>query len=120
MPTINHLLETHCTHQETALTASEIADYLLLMPGWVLQDGKIRHSFDFKDYKETMAFVNAVAAIADAEDHHPELTVTYNRCILKFDTHSVHGGSGGISENDFICAAKVAALHHKMHHGAQA
>jgi 4a-hydroxytetrahydrobiopterin dehydratase len=57
-----------------------------------------------------MAFVNAVAFIADKEDHHPELEVSYNKCIVKYDTHSVNQGRGGLSENDFICAAKIDAL----------
>jgi 4a-hydroxytetrahydrobiopterin dehydratase len=57
-----------------------------------------------------LAFINAIAYVVHAEDHHPELVVTYNRCVVKFDTHSVNGGRGGISENDFICATKVDAI----------
>jgi 4a-hydroxytetrahydrobiopterin dehydratase len=48
--------------------------------------------------------------VIHAEDHHPELVVTYNRCVIRFDTHTVNGGKGGISENDFICAAKIDAI----------
>jgi 4a-hydroxytetrahydrobiopterin dehydratase len=67
-------------------------------------------SFGFADYYKTLAFVNALAYIAHEQDHHPELTVTYNRCAVRYDTHSVNNGKGGLSVNDFICAAKVDAL----------
>ncbi|MFM7505770.1 MAG: 4a-hydroxytetrahydrobiopterin dehydratase [Rubrivivax sp.] len=89
-----------------AMTADEIARHLADAPGWALVDGAIQKRFDFADYHRTMAFVNAVAWVAHAEDHHPELLVGYNRCTVRFNTHSV----GGISVNDFICAAKVGAL----------
>ena len=63
-------------------------------------------TFSFADYHHTMAFVNAVAWIAHQQDHHPDLTVSYNRCTVRFNTHSV----GGLSINDFICAARVDQL----------
>jgi 4a-hydroxytetrahydrobiopterin dehydratase len=66
----------------------------------------IEKTYAFDDYHRTLAFVNALAWIVHAEDHHPELRVGYGRCVVRFDTHSV----GGISINDFICAAKVDAL----------
>jgi len=79
-----------------------------LAPGWRIAEdgGSIRRPFGFADFYETMAFVNAVAWIANAEDHHPDLEVGYNYCRMTFSTHTV----GGLSENDFICAAKVDAL----------
>ena len=79
-----------------------------LAPGWRLaEDGRsLRRAFSFADFYETMAFVNAVAWIANVEDHHPDLEVGYDYCRMTFSTHSV----GGLSENDFICAAKVDAL----------
>ena len=79
-----------------------------LAAGWrIAEDGRsIRRAFSFADFYETMAFVNAVAWIANAEDHHPDLEVGYDYCRMTFSTHSV----GGLSENDFICAAKVDAL----------
>ncbi|MFN9745619.1 MAG: 4a-hydroxytetrahydrobiopterin dehydratase [Betaproteobacteria bacterium] len=89
-----------------AMTADEIARHLADAPGWALADGAIQKRYDFADYHRTMAFVNAVAWVAHAEDHHPDLLVGYNRCTVRFNTHSV----GGISVNDFICAAKVDAL----------
>jgi len=75
---------------------------------WALgEDGKeISRSFKFKNYYETMAFVNALAWVAHREDHHPDLQVGYNRVAVHFSTHSI----GGLSENDFICAAKIDAL----------
>lgn len=104
------LLERKCRHQDTGLDEAESADYLAAVEGWTLQDGKLVKSFGFKNYYETLAYINAIAYVIHAEDHHPELVVTYNRCTVKFDTHSVNGGKGGLSENDFICAAKVDAI----------
>lgn len=86
--------------------ADTIAQALDQAPGWALMDGAIQKRYDFADYHRTMAFVNALAYVAHVEDHHPDLAVSYNRCTVRFNTHSV----GGISINDFICAAKVDAL----------
>mgnify|MGYP000060618870 CR=1 FL=1 len=69
-------------------------------------DVAITKTFRFDDYHETMAFVNAVAFIAHTQDHHPDLSVHYDRCEVRYSTHDV----GGLSENDFICAAKAGAL----------
>ena len=91
---------------QPAFTADEISDHLGEAPGWRLKDGALEKVYEFADYHRTLAFVNALAFIAHTEDHHPELRITYNRCVVRFDTHSV----GGISINDFICAAKVDAL----------
>lgn len=110
MVTTAELLEKKCRHLETGLNAGEIADHLSAIDGWTLQEGRIVKSFAFKNYHQTLAFINAIAYVIHAEDHHPELVVTYNRCIVKFDTHSVNDGRGGISENDFICAAKMDAI----------
>jgi 4a-hydroxytetrahydrobiopterin dehydratase len=63
-------------------------------------------AFKFKDFYRTMSFVNAVAHIANIEDHHPDLEVAYGNCNVTFATHSI----GGLSHNDFICAAKVDLL----------
>ncbi len=88
------------------MTSAAIAATLQTIPGWELKNGVITREFTFKDHYVTMAFVNAVAWISHTEDHHPDLFVGYNRCRVSYATHSV----GGISENDFICAAKVNAL----------
>ena len=102
------LATRHCRALEgqPAMTQVQITQHLAQVPGWALVDGAIQKHFDFTDFPHTMAFVNAVAWIAHTEDHHPALTVAYGRCTVRFDTHSV----GGLSINDFICAAKVDAL----------
>ena len=76
--------------------------------GWELSEGgqALTRTFRFRDYYATMAFVNALAWIAHREDHHPDLGVHYDRAVVRFSTHDV----GGLSENDFICAAKTSAL----------
>ena len=88
------------------MSADDIATHLAQADGWSLEDGAIEKTFRFDDYHRTMAFVNAVAWIAHREDHHPDIAFGYNRCTLRFNTHSVNG----ISLNDFICAAKVDSL----------
>ncbi len=71
-------------------------------------DGKsLTRSYEFKNFYRTMAFVNAVASVAHAEDHHPDLTVSYARVVVSYSTHD----AGGLTENDYICAAKIDALH---------
>jgi 4a-hydroxytetrahydrobiopterin dehydratase len=82
------------------------ARFLASLAGWELQDGAITRRFEFRNFYQTMAFVNAVAWIAHGEDHHPDLEVSYRSCLVKYSTHAV----GGLSENDFICAARVDAL----------
>ena len=83
---------------------------LITAPGWKLSgDGPqvtIEKTYTFANYHETISFVNAVAFIANAQDHHPDLSVHYNRCVVRFNTHDVQG----ISDSDFECAALVDAL----------
>ncbi len=103
---------TNLLHQKClALTGAPMSDvvvrdHLAQVSGWHLNNGAIEKTFSFKNYHETIAFVNALAWVAHAEDHHPDLAVSYDRCVVRFNTHSV----GGISINDFICAAKADAL----------
>lgn len=111
MTTPDLLLTSKCSHRVQALTESEIKERLSAVNDWSLNDGKIAKTFAFENYYQTLAFVNAAAYIFHIEDHHPELTVTYNRCGVKLDTHSVNGGGGGLTDNDFICAAKLDALY---------
>jgi len=88
------------------LTPAEAAGLLTQVSSdWVLIDNAhaIRRDFAFRDFYRTMSFVNALAHIANIEDHHPDLEVGYNYCRVKFTTHAVKG----LSENDFVCAAKV-------------
>ena len=76
--------------------------------GWRLNDAvnEVSRTFDFKNFYETMAFVNAVAWVANREDHHPDLEVGYKRCHVRYSTHAIKG----LSMNDFICAAKINDL----------
>jgi 4a-hydroxytetrahydrobiopterin dehydratase len=76
-----------------------------LAPGWTLSDDMkfLSRDFRFKDFYRTMSFVNALAHIANVEDHHPDLELGYNYCRVRWNTHAI----GGLSDNDFICAAKV-------------
>ena len=99
-------LHCHPLEGQPPMAEAEIHTHLARVPGWALRDGAIEKSYRFDDFHRTMAFVNALAWIAHAEDHHPDLAVSYGRCTVRFNTHSV----GGISINDFICAAKVDAL----------
>ena len=105
---MNNLAQQHCEPLEghAAMTTAQVETHLPHAPGWALVEGAIQKRYDFADYHHTMAFVNAVAWVAHVQDHHPDLLVSYNRCTVRFNTHSV----GGISINDFICAAKLEAL----------
>jgi 4a-hydroxytetrahydrobiopterin dehydratase len=89
-----------------ALTRARIDTLLKEVPGWSYDGKVIAKTWSFKNYYETIAFVNALAWVVHGEDHHPEMSLGYNRCRVEFSTHSI----GGISENDFICAAKIEAL----------
>jgi 4a-hydroxytetrahydrobiopterin dehydratase len=89
-----------------ALKQAQIKALLPQIPGWKIDKGAVARTFDFKDFHPTMEFVNAVAWIAHREDHHPDMKVSYNKCEVRYSTHSVKG----LSENDFICAAKVNAM----------
>jgi 4a-hydroxytetrahydrobiopterin dehydratase len=105
------LLAKKSHHTVDALDAASLPDYFAATPGWVQDGARIVKTFGFKNYYETLAFINAIAYVIHAEDHHPQLVVTYNRCVIRFDTHTVNAGKGGISENDFICAAKVDGIY---------
>jgi len=97
-------------HVRTALTATQIIASLTKIEGWKLHgDGAnvaIEKTYRFDNFLKTMAFVNALAYIAEQQDHHPELLVTYGSCSVRFNTHDVHG----VSRSDFECAALVDAL----------
>ncbi len=89
------------------LDEPQINNYLQHVPGWFRSDNQhIQRSFNFNDYYQAIAFVNAVAWIVHHEDHHPDIQVSYNKCVVRFSTHSVNG----LSVNDFICAAKINQL----------
>ncbi len=85
------------------LSLDEASKLMQQLEGWSLANNKISKTFEFKNYYQTMAFVNAVAWISHREDHHPDMAVGYSKCHVEYTTHAIHG----LSENDFICAAKI-------------
>jgi 4a-hydroxytetrahydrobiopterin dehydratase len=109
---MNELVQKKCKPCEggVAPLTRAAAEALLtkLAAGWQLTADahSIRCELAFKDFYRTMSFVNAVAHVANIEDHHPDLEVGYNYCRIVFLTHSI----GGLSQNDFICAAKIDQL----------
>jgi 4a-hydroxytetrahydrobiopterin dehydratase len=90
------------------LDTDEARTMLAQLKGWELdaESKSIQQDFRFKNYYQTMAFVNAVAWIAHQDDHHPDMEIGYGHCLIHYSTHAI----GGLSENDFICAAKIDAL----------
>lgn len=95
-----------CEGGVPALAQTEIDSLLAQLAGWQQQGFNISKTYSFKNYYQTLAFVNAVAWMSHRENHHPDLTVSYNACRVSYSTHAIQG----LSENDFICAAKVDAL----------
>jgi len=95
-----------CQGGTAPYTAAQAAQMLAQLDGWTIEHGRLAKRYAFKNYHETMAFVNALAWISHREDHHPDLQVGYNQCRVEYLTHAI----GGLSENDFICAAKCDAL----------
>lgn len=95
-----------CEGGVSPLKPPEIEQLLKQLESWQFSDGVISKTYEFKNYYQTMAFVNAVAWISHREDHHPDMAVGYNKCKVDYSTHAI----GGLSENDFICAAKLDAL----------
>jgi 4a-hydroxytetrahydrobiopterin dehydratase len=109
---MNELAERHCKPCEGkvfAFTPDQAnAELKQLSSAWRLIEGgkAIKREFAFRDFYRTMSFVNALAHLANIEDHHPDLEVGYNYCRVRFSTHAI----GGLSENDFICAAKIERI----------
>ena len=98
-----------CTTNASPLNDQEVASHLQeISSEWQLaEDGKsISRTFKFKNYYDTMSFVNVVAMVAHRQDHHPEMIVGYNTCRVEYSTHS----AGGLTHNDFICAARVDGI----------
>ncbi|EKD53838.1 MAG: pterin-4-alpha-carbinolamine dehydratase [uncultured bacterium] len=111
MNEICDLQAKHCKPCEggvSPLGKEKVNMLLAKLKNWeVNKEGTIiQHRFLFKNFYKTMTFVNAVAWIANQENHHPDMEVGYNYCVIHYTTHAIHG----LSENDFICAAKVDAL----------
>jgi len=92
--------------QTKALSEAALATHLAMLPDWQHVGNELQKTFAFRNYHETIAFVNATAWISHREDHHHDLSVHYNKCVVAYSTHD----AGGITLNDFICAAKLDAL----------
>ncbi len=105
-----NLASRHCVACEKdtpPLTEAQARAYLPQVPAWELREAKsLRRRFRFKDFAEAMAFVNRVAALAAEEGHHPDILISYNRVRIDLTTHAI----GGLSDNDFILAAKIDRL----------
>jgi len=103
-----NLLIAQCSPQRQALAADELPSWLAQVPGWKVAAGgvAIECRFEFHNFYQTMAFVNAVAELAHSQDHHPEMQVSFDACGLSLSTHSAKG----LTSNDFICAAQISAL----------
>ena len=100
------LAAMHCRSGAARLPDLDMATHLRALRGWTFGGNAISKTFRFPGYPETIAFVNAVAAIAQREDHHPDLSVHYDRCVVTLSTHS----AGGVTLNDIVCAAQVDDL----------
>ena len=97
-----------CEGKTVPMNEQVARSYLEQLPEWELDEAstEINRTFHFKNYYQTIAFVNAVAWISHQEDHHPVSEIGYNRCTVHYSTHAIHG----LSDNDFICAAKLDEL----------
>lgn len=110
--TAQELAQQHCTPQKGAhkrISGDTLAAHLRTLHGWIEADSHIAKDFQFTDYAQTVAFVNEVAALAAAEDHHPDIMFGFNRVRVVFTTHSVRG----ISINDLICAARIETMRNR-------
>ena len=106
---MNELARKKCKPCEggvSPLTPAQAGPMLKGLQGWSIEGQSIAKTYKFRNYFETMAFVNAAAWISHREDHHPDMAVGYNQCLVAYVTHAIDG----LSENDFICAAKLDAL----------
>ena len=103
------LTQRHCVPCEGGtppMEAGAAREMLGVVPGWELGDNKLTRRFKFRDFAEAMAFVNRVADLADAEGHHPDIHISWNRVRLDLTTHAIKG----LSDNDFIMAARTNEL----------
>jgi len=100
------LAAEHCRPGAPRLSTAGVGAHLAALPGWKLEGNALAKTFRFPGYGETIGFVNAVAAVAQREDHHPDLAVHYDHCTVTWSTHS----AGGVTMNDIVCAAQVDDL----------
>lgn len=95
-----------CVAGAPPLNQDQIITLMQQLEDWEQHGQTISKTVTFNNFHQAMSFVNAVAWVSNQEDHHPELTISYNKCKVEYTTHAVNG----LSENDFICAAKIDAL----------
>lgn len=95
-----------CEGGVAPLSPQQVQPLLKSLKGWIIEDGKLVKLYPFTNYYQTMAFVNALAWVSHREDHHPDLVVGYNKCRVEYSTHAICG----LSQNDFVCAAKCDTL----------
>lgn len=100
------LAAQHCKAGAARLAADALGAHLRALSGWSQAGGAIEKTYAFDDFHATIGFVNALAWIANHEDHHPDLRVSYNRCAVAWSTHD----AGGVTQNDVVCAAKTDRL----------
>ena len=107
VPDLATLAGMRCKAGAQKLTPAELSAHLHTLAGWIRASGGIKKMYAFADFHETVGFVNALAWIANREDHHPDLRVSYNRCVVAWSTHD----AGGVTQNDVVCAAKTDRLY---------
>ena len=95
-----------CEGGTPPLTEEQANELLKQIPEWTIKDGHVYKQFKFKDFKEAINFVNKVADIAEQENHHPDITINYNKVNIELYTHAING----LSENDFILPAKINGI----------
>ncbi|MDH4181610.1 MAG: 4a-hydroxytetrahydrobiopterin dehydratase [Betaproteobacteria bacterium] len=103
---LESLAQQACVRDAARLPAGEVDTLLAVLPGWQHVADRVAKTYRFAGWHETMAFVNAVAWIAERAGHHPDLSVHFNRCVVSYSTHD----AGGITRNDLVCAARVERL----------
>lgn len=107
-----NLSEQQCHEGAPALAPDDILATLEQVPGWGVEGHHLASVYTFRDFHETMAFVDALAVMIHAQDHHPVLTVSFNHCKVSYTTHSA---GHTISTNDFICAARANVIYAQLH-----
>ena len=105
-PAVQALASRHCRAGAPRLGDDEVKKQLAALTGWRNAGGRLEKTFLFANFHETVGFVNALAWIANREDHHPDLVVSYSRCVVTWSTHD----AGGLTENDVVCAARTDRL----------
>ena len=103
------LIDENCKRQTTALSDRERNELLTQVPEWTYDNSRkmLTRTFKFNQYADGPSFAVNVGAMADNQNHHPDLHIFYKKCVVDFTTHS----AGGVSRNDYICAARTDSLY---------